>query len=57
MLLRSSEEDESLREPESQIEELSWTYEGRSQHRLYNVSAVISVFTSTLFTIPPVYTI
>src|SRR5947209_10595183 len=33
MLLRSSEEDESLREPESHIEELSWTYEGSSQHR------------------------
>src|SRR5438093_18633 len=28
MLLRSREENESLREPESQIEELSWTYEG-----------------------------
>jgi hypothetical protein len=33
MLLRSREEDESLREPDSQIEELSWTYEGSSQHK------------------------
>jgi hypothetical protein len=33
-LLRSSEEEESLREPESQIEELSETDEGRSQHKI-----------------------
>src|SRR5947209_2225282 len=32
MLLRSREENESLRGPDSQIEELSWTYEGSSQH-------------------------
>ena len=33
MPLQGREEHESLREPESQIEELSWTYEGSSQHR------------------------
>ena len=33
MLLRSSEEDESLGKSDSQIEELSWTYEGSSQYR------------------------
>jgi len=33
MPLQGREEDESLREPESQIEEILWTYEGSSQHR------------------------
>jgi hypothetical protein len=34
MLLRSREEDESLREPDSQIEELSRTYEGKRWNRV-----------------------
>ncbi len=49
MLLRSSEEDESLGKSDSQIEELSWTYEGSSQHnpsvpgRHYGLVLVIKV--------------
>jgi hypothetical protein len=38
MLLRSSEEDERLREPETKLKSFSWTDEGRSQHRLPPVS-------------------
>ena len=37
MLLRSREEDESPREPDSQIEELSVTYEGSSHHNMQTV--------------------